>query len=59
LADAAVGAFETYVADVQSGAFPGPEQTYKPLGLAESRPYLVNEEEAPALDAPLALDLWH
>lgn len=62
LGDAAVSAFETYVADVQSGAFPGPEQTYKPLGLAESRPYLANlasEDEAPALDAPLALDLWH
>ncbi len=58
LADVAVGAFEAYVAEVQSGAFPGPEQTYKPLGLAESRPYLA-EEESPALDAPLALDLWH
>ncbi len=53
LGDAAVAAFERYVAEVRAGTFPGPEQTYKPLG----RP--AADDDPPALDAPLALDLWH
>lgn len=64
LADIAVAAFETYVADVQAGVFPGPEQTYKPLGIAQplgsdAHAARVLEDEPPALDAPMALDLWH
>jgi len=69
LGDAAVDAFETYVAEVRSGAFPAAGHTYKPnAGAAaprgpEAEPrrelYRGPSLSADDLDAPLALDLWH
>ncbi len=53
--DQIVAAVAAYVAEVQAGTFPGPEQTYKPNGPA--KPAL--HHEAPSLDEPLPLDLWH
>ena len=60
LGGAGVDAGGAYVAEVQSGAFPAAEHTYKPnrsfTGAADTpRP----ERDALAFDAPLALDLWH
>lgn len=54
LGQAAVDALGRYAAEVRSGAFPGPEHTYKPNGPSAPKPV-----DDPALDAPLALDLWH
>lgn len=69
LGDAIVEATRTYVAEVRSGVFPGPEHSYKPnsapgrggLSAPKSSPGLVEAaDSAPSdLDAPLALDLWH
>jgi 3-methyl-2-oxobutanoate hydroxymethyltransferase len=38
LGDAAVVALQTYVAEVQSGAFPGPEHAYKANGTTDAAP---------------------
>ncbi|MDB4942758.1 MAG: 3-methyl-2-oxobutanoate hydroxymethyltransferase [Labilithrix sp.] len=55
LGDAAVDAFQTYVAEVRSGAFPAAAHSYKPNGAQALPPAFTSDE----LDAPLALDLWH
>lgn len=54
LGDAAVNAFESFVAEVRTGAFPAAAHTYKPNGAVRPTATLVDE-----LDAPLALNLWH
>ncbi|MBL8611184.1 MAG: hypothetical protein JNL38_27825, partial [Myxococcales bacterium] len=54
---AAVEALSHYAAEVRSGAFPAAEHTYKANGPSASGAPKVAED--PALDAPLALDLWH
>ncbi|MEO7113821.1 MAG: 3-methyl-2-oxobutanoate hydroxymethyltransferase, partial [Polyangiaceae bacterium] len=58
--DIAVAAFQKYIEEVQSGAFPAAEHTYKPNGVravpaaAES-----GERVTTDFDTPLALDLWN
>jgi len=59
--DTAVAAFQRYVEEVQSGAFPGLEHTYKANG---ARPSVAPEpaesgERVSDFDTPLALDLWN
>lgn len=54
--DQIVEAVQAYIAEVQSGAFPGPEHAYKPNG--PSRPSKMPQHES-SLDEPLPLDLWH
>ncbi len=57
--DIAVAAFQKYIEEVQSGAFPAAEHTYKANG---ARPVPVAAESGERIsdfDAPLALDLWN
>jgi len=57
LGEAAVNAFRQYVDEVQSGAFPGPEHTYKANAAATPS---VKPASMPALEAaPSVLDLRH
>ena len=55
LGDLAIEAFQQYVADVRSGAFPTVAHAYKSNGQPAREPRDLDSE----LDAPLALDLWH
>jgi 3-methyl-2-oxobutanoate hydroxymethyltransferase len=60
--EAAVAAFEQYIAEVQSGAFPGAEHTYKANGARAQKeipPAAESGERVTDFDAPLALDLWN
>ena len=68
LGDAIVLAVRTYVDEVQSGAFPGKEHTYKanaptPVVAKPSfegqRSAVQEESETSWLDEPLPLDHWH
>jgi 3-methyl-2-oxobutanoate hydroxymethyltransferase len=58
LGDLAIDAFRAYVSEVRANTFPTEAQSYKPNGAPSStRGREVSSDEA--LDAPLALDLWH
>jgi 3-methyl-2-oxobutanoate hydroxymethyltransferase len=60
LGEAVMEAVGSYVAEVQSGAFPAKEHEYKPNGTARPSDLPPRSEKDPfAFDAPLALDLWH
>jgi 3-methyl-2-oxobutanoate hydroxymethyltransferase len=51
LGDAIVGAVKSYVSEVQSGTFPGPEHQFKPNHVAgDSAPEMPRLEEVPAVD---------
>ena len=58
LGDAVVSAVRDYVSEVQSGAFPAREHTYKPNEPLPAKP-VEAAADMHGLDAPLPLDHWH
>ncbi|MGH7281859.1 MAG: 3-methyl-2-oxobutanoate hydroxymethyltransferase, partial [Polyangiaceae bacterium] len=62
LGDEAIAAFRQYVEEVQSGAFPAAEHTYKAntsIGAPRAPAPPESGERISDFDAPLALDLWN
>jgi len=60
LGDAIVGAVREYVGEVQNGAFPAREHSYKPNHQpAAPVSHEMRSSESWKLDEPLALDHWH
>jgi 3-methyl-2-oxobutanoate hydroxymethyltransferase len=57
--DIAVAAFQKYIQEVQSGAFPAAEHTYKANGARPVPQAAESGERMTDFDAPLALDLWN
>jgi 3-methyl-2-oxobutanoate hydroxymethyltransferase len=55
----AVAAFQKYIDEVQTGAFPAAEHTYKANGARPVPQAAESGERMTDFDAPLALDLWN
>ena len=59
LGDEAIAAFRQYVEEVQTGAFPAAEHTYKANAPQKVPAPAESGERVSDFDAPLALDLWN
>jgi 3-methyl-2-oxobutanoate hydroxymethyltransferase len=57
--EVAVDAFRKYIEEVNSGAFPAAEHTYKANGPRQVPQPAESGERISDFDAPLALDLWN